>query len=398
MPSESRGDPRPTRHKRDVVRGIDRWLLGPAALVVAAGVVGPGASVSAHTELEATIPAADEVVADPVDAVTLVFTADVTTIDNGFEVLDPSGTVRAPTALEGGGTTQVLRFDPPLAGGSVGVRWAVAAADGHVIEGTFSFVVDAPAPTTAPPSTTSTSTTTTVPPTSTTVAPTTTAATTPPSSVGATDAPATTPLATTSPPTSVAVAPPTTVSGAQLDDFLAGGGPTQDGAQRFGDVGRAIGFDGVVLGVGAVAFGLLVLRPGTGGVGSVSLPTLAGGVLVVFGSIVEGIGHAGAVSGDGLSVIGAPAEIVDALTSTFGVAVALRLFGGLLLVIVCASGARRAAVDGHLPVASAAALALVLSFSFDGHTVGEAPRLVHAVVDVVHVTAASVCGPAAWSS
>jgi len=78
---------------------------------VAIGVVWPGSPALAHTELEATVPAADEVLTSPVDAVTLVFTADVTAIDGGFEVLDPSGTVRTPSALEGGGTTHVLRFD-----------------------------------------------------------------------------------------------------------------------------------------------------------------------------------------------------------------------------------------------------------------------------------------------
>lgn len=57
--------------------------------------------------------------------------------------------MRTPTAIaQSEPATVTLRFDPPLAGGAVGVRWAVAAEDGHIIEGTFSFVVDAPAPTT----------------------------------------------------------------------------------------------------------------------------------------------------------------------------------------------------------------------------------------------------------
>ena len=37
-----------------------------------------------------------------------------------------------------------LLFDPPLAGGGVGIRFEVRAPDGHVLSDSFSFVVDAP--------------------------------------------------------------------------------------------------------------------------------------------------------------------------------------------------------------------------------------------------------------
>lgn len=39
-----------------------------------------------------------------------------------------------------------LRFDEPLAGGDIGLRWMVAAPDAHPIGGSFSFTVTAAAP------------------------------------------------------------------------------------------------------------------------------------------------------------------------------------------------------------------------------------------------------------
>jgi len=134
-----------------------------------------------------------------------------------------------------------------------------------VIEGAFGFVVDAPVPTTTP---------------ATTVVPTSAA----PTTVGP----------TTGPPVS---SPPTSVSGEQLDDFLAGGGPTQDGARRVGDIGRGVGFVGVVLAVGAIAFAFFVTRQRPLDRGVATAAGIAGGVLAAVGALVEGLCHAGAVSG-----------------------------------------------------------------------------------------------------
>ena len=77
-----------------------------------------------------------------------------------------------PFAVTDDDTVFRLQFDPPLAGGDVGVRYNVTAEDGHVLSGSFSFTVSVDAP----------------PPTTTTVAP----ATIPP----ATEAPSTAPPAT----------------------------------------------------------------------------------------------------------------------------------------------------------------------------------------------------------
>lgn len=172
-------------------------LIGLAAAILVV-VIGAGASpVAAHTDLESSTPAAGETVTTPVSEVTLVWSGPVAPIDGGFEVTDPQGAVRPPSSLTvADGSTLVLGFDPPLAGGVVELRWSVTGADGHVIDGVVAFTVDAPLPTT-----------TTVPPTTTTAVPTTTAATTTTAAVTTTTRPETTVPATTAPATT---APATT--------------------------------------------------------------------------------------------------------------------------------------------------------------------------------------------
>lgn len=161
------------------------------ALVIAAAVaalVSPGAPASAHTELDFTLPAEGTTVGEPVSLITIGFTQPVTLVGNGFEVLDPQGNVVMPFPVTDDDMVFRLPFDPPLAGGVVGVRWAVTSQDGHVIEGAFTFTVAAEPP----------------PPTTTTLAPATSAA---PTSVSGTTVPATTAVvATTAPEATVVVA------------------------------------------------------------------------------------------------------------------------------------------------------------------------------------------------
>lgn len=165
-----------------------RWFVLVAASFVALTIGVSVGSVSAHTEIGETVPADGDVVGVPVDVVTVAFLAPVELIDNGFEVFTPQGEIVEPPVETDDDIEFRLLFDPPLAGGDVGVRYEVRAEDGHVIDGSFSFTVDAPPPTTAPSPTTTSPTTTA--PAATTTSPTVT-----------TTAPNGTSPATTSPPT-----------------------------------------------------------------------------------------------------------------------------------------------------------------------------------------------------
>ena len=154
----------------------------PARLVVTffalfVVVVGVGRPVGAHTDFDFSLPTDGASVGEPVSEVTVAFTLPVTLVGNGFEVLDPQGNLQMPFAVTDDGTVFRLQFDPPLAGGAVGVKYAVTAGDGHVLSGAFSFTVSVDAP----------AATTTVPPT-TTVVPTDVPATEPPAVVPTPDA------------------------------------------------------------------------------------------------------------------------------------------------------------------------------------------------------------------
>jgi len=95
----------------------------------------------------------------------------VTLVGAGFEVIDPQSAIRAPFAVTDDNMIFRLQLDPPLAGGAAGVSYAVTAADGHVLSGTFSFTVpetpeqvaSTTSPTAPPPSTAAS--VTTAPPT-----------------------------------------------------------------------------------------------------------------------------------------------------------------------------------------------------------------------------------------
>jgi methionine-rich copper-binding protein CopC len=185
-------------------------LLAIVAAVAACSVALGGAQrVHAHTDVAFTLPAADETVAEPVSTITVAFADPVTLVGAGFEVFTPQEQIVQPTVVTDDDTEFLLQLDPPLAGGVVGVRYEVVAADGHIIDGSFTFTVSAPPPT-IPPATTAPPMTvpTTVP---TTAAPPTTSAPTVTSAPTATSAPLTTVPPTTSEPAVIAPTPSTVV-------------------------------------------------------------------------------------------------------------------------------------------------------------------------------------------
>ena len=119
--------------------GVVAVLLGLATVLL--GGSGP---VLAHTGFESSSPAQGDVVADPVSSVVVSFTGDTQPVDDLLVVLDTTGAERTPTELSTSDQrTFTATFDPPLAGGEIGVRWTVLGADGHPLDGTFSFTVTA---------------------------------------------------------------------------------------------------------------------------------------------------------------------------------------------------------------------------------------------------------------
>ncbi|MEZ5298763.1 MAG: copper resistance protein CopC [Ilumatobacteraceae bacterium] len=124
---------------------LSRLLASIAACVL---VFWPAAA-SAHTDFESSTPTDGETVDGPLSEVIVEFTNPAEPAGEGFELLDPSGVVRAPTSIDPtDGTAFVLTFDPALSDGTYGLRWQVRAGDAHPIDGSFSFTVVGAAPTT----------------------------------------------------------------------------------------------------------------------------------------------------------------------------------------------------------------------------------------------------------
>lgn len=193
------------RSSRHILMIVVSVLLGVVAV--------PGVA-EAHTSFDYSLPTDGASVGVPIDEITVAFTSPVTLVGNGFAVLDPQNNELAPFAVTDDDTVFRLQFDPPLAGGTVAVKYEVRAEDGHVLTGNFVFVVDAPVPTTAAP--------TTVPPT----APATDASTTTLSTVADTTGTSNTTDTTTSVPPEAAA----TTASAVGDDDGASDDASDDGS------------------------------------------------------------------------------------------------------------------------------------------------------------------------
>ena len=183
------------------------------------------------------------------------------------------------------------------------------------------------------------------------------------------------------------------VASTPLDDFLSE--TSSDSGELLQRIGLFGSLFGVTLAVGLLVFLIVVHRGSRAEVGVIlRLLALAGGAMLA-GAAVElaGVASIGDLSWS------------DALTDDTGSAPMMRLLGGVLVVLGLSE--HTVPVDGPVGLgapdgdvrwvpASASAFGIVgvivgvVSFWFDGHTVTRGPRVIHAVVDLVHVTAGGV--------
>ena len=320
-----------------------RMAAAIGVLVVAAGLGLVPATASAHTGFQSSTPSEGAAMDEPVSLVTIVFTGEANPVGDQFVALTPDGVVQvAASFVTVDDKIFSITFDPPLAGGRVGIRWNVQAADAHPIEGAFSFTVAAPAPV-AP------------------VAPTTSVA-----------------------PAPVAVEASEVPPAAQtLEEFL-----TVDNSkpgQTTATVGRLVGFVGVTLGLGAFAFVATALRGRRGEVRrAVSAVRVLGAVIVV-GAAIEYVG---------VSRVGTE-SLASGWSTAPGFATVLRILGGIGLVVGIGGTITRGAVqrwtsNARSWPALASVVLIIASFWFDGHTVSKGFRPLHALVNSVHVAAGAV--------
>ncbi len=369
--------------------------LGLALILVSMFVV-TASPTAAHTGFEASDPADGSTVNEPVSEITLRFSGAAQPAGDGFQVLDPQGSTRAPdTASSADGTTWVLTFDEPLAGGAVGIRWMVQAPDAHPIDGAFSFTVTAPLAT------------------------------------GGTGTDGT--QGSVEPPVEAGGADPESVS---LEEFLASADASSvTTAEQLAAIGRIAGIGGTLLGLGALVFAAAVLRGSARDVRHVVFWIRRAGVVVALGATVRLAGRIVIDSGGDWSALLSPSSTWSTIWTLTGLAIVLRLVGGVLLVagsrmqlarasdrpdpvvamrqLVRSGGGVHAPPDGDEPAddgdtsdrlsndlawdprtgmaaTATGTVALLLGYLFDGHTVTEGNRLLTAMSDVVHVFAAAV--------
>jgi len=339
-------------------------VAGPALLMACAALALVAVLVSvawpvpagAHTDLDRTEPADLSEQPNSVAEVRFFFATDTVGSDAGFAAIDDLGEGRGASTWEPlDGRTWVARFDPPLIGDPVGVRYSVLAVDGHRIEGGISFRARPPVLTTT---------------------------------VAAVD----------SAPSEPPAAGPDRQA---VDDFLAGSDASSAGGGTLALAARMVAFLGALVGVGAVAFSAWVLgrtrsrRGDRADVRAVCFWVRRGGAALVAGTLVQVVGQGAVVASGRWGEVFGGSAIGRALDGSFGIAVALRLLGGAGLLATDVPGPlrngpaqRTGAARTLAPLAGS--VLVVASFAFTGHTVSKGWRPLSALSDLVHVGAAAI--------
>lgn len=414
------------------MKPIGHFIAGCVILLI--GVLLWSPPVAAHTGFESSDPADGSVTSGPVDTITLVFSGDAEPTGDGFLILDADGAVREPAeASTVDGRTWILRFDPPVGGGSVGVRWMVRAPDAHPIDGAFSFSApgtsassaNAPASDVAALGRSGLAGGSGVSPDQMLEGP---------AAQSTSDAP---PVEGGSPPNAAALVNEVVV----LEDFLNaddGAGPASGG---LGASGRFVVLVGSLVGIGGLTFAATVMRGRRRDVRYVLVWVRRAGLVVVAGALMEFAAQVANEAAGSWTALWSPSAVGGVVASTFGVSTVLRVVGGIALAggaqrdtiaasevadpvvamrkLVSAGVVRGDAGSGRTDVAhdgeshaiedplvrpgdhawlagrrsTGAALgviAILAAYLFDGHTVTKGNRLVTAVVDIIHVAGSAI--------
>ncbi len=97
----------------------------------------------AHTGIESSNPEDGSTITEELTTVTLTFETEIEETSS-FELQNANGETVAVDNITVENNTMTGTFDQPIANGDYKVQWKIIGIDGHPIEGTFSFSVDAP--------------------------------------------------------------------------------------------------------------------------------------------------------------------------------------------------------------------------------------------------------------
>jgi methionine-rich copper-binding protein CopC len=107
------------------------------------------ASALAHSTLEEASPAQNETVTVSPETVSLTFNTKIEKLSN-FKLLDENRQEITPDHVTVDGSTMSGTIAEPLPNGNYTVKWTIIGADGHAVEGNYSFTVEAAAATEEP--------------------------------------------------------------------------------------------------------------------------------------------------------------------------------------------------------------------------------------------------------
>ncbi|MCA0173838.1 copper resistance protein CopC [Bacillus sp. RAR_GA_16] len=97
----------------------------------------------AHTGIESSNPEDGSTITEELNKVTLTFETEIEETSS-FELQNASGQTVAVDNITVENNTMTGTFDQPIENGDYEATWKIIGVDGHPIEGTFSFSVDAP--------------------------------------------------------------------------------------------------------------------------------------------------------------------------------------------------------------------------------------------------------------
>jgi copper transport protein len=374
-------------------------------LIVASPVLG-------HVDLESSSPSDGTVVTEAPELIELRFTSAAVPAGEGVVLASADGASIDATVTQHEPAIVHIVPTEPLVNGVYGVLWTVKAGDAHPKSGTITFQVDVPLP---PP----------VEEEPTAPAPSTSGIDTVPETtlpeVQVTESPVDEFVVETGDESPASGSEESSVeAAADLDPVFEVPATGSEAGDWLARIGRWAAMTGALIGIGAFSFAATSLIGTRREVEEAGLWVQRAGLLVIAGTVIEvlgvSMGLAGSV-GDGL----APSSIVDVLAGSFGVAVVLRLVGGLAMaagtakivsvastpiagtirrttatenasdVAVVDKPAPTYRLDVHRERLALVGIGLVaVSFLFDGHTVTTAPNLLVKAASAVHVLAAGV--------
>lgn len=108
----------------------------------------PGVSM-AHSKLESSVPGQDASITASPERIELTFNTKIEKLSN-FKVLNAAGEEMDTERAEVNGETMSGAVPSVLPNGIYTVKWTIIGADGHSVEGNYTFTVEAPAPATEP--------------------------------------------------------------------------------------------------------------------------------------------------------------------------------------------------------------------------------------------------------